>query len=91
MTLTKSNLTEIIEDVIKGDKSLSKRVDLYAFKELYFNKIMKRLKNDNGGYTFSHDKYQESINLYFYYTQEKNIYHILALALIERKLFDKEG
>lgn len=87
MTITKKNLNDLIEEVIKKDKVLSNKVDLYSFKNLYFNKIVKKFKNDNG-YTFNRDKYQSAINLYFYYTQEKNIYHILALAMIERKLFE---
>lgn len=87
MTVTKKYLNDLIEEVIKKDKALSNKVDLYSFKNLYFNKIIKKFKNDNG-YTFNRDKYQTAINLYFYYTQEKNIYHILALAIIERKLFD---
>lgn len=87
MTVTKKYLNDLIEGVIKQDKALSNKVDLYSFKNLYFNKIIKKFKTDNG-YTFNRDKYQTAINLYFYYTQEKNIYHILALAIIERKLFD---
>ena len=88
MTCSKRYLNNIIKEVITEDKTLSNKIDLYTFKYLYFNKIVKRLKNDSGQYQFTRDKYQESINLYFYYTQEKNIYHILALALIERKLFE---
>lgn len=88
MTCNKKYLNELIEEVIDNDKVLSNKIDKYSFKNLYFNKIVKRLRNESGQYVLSRDKYQESVNLYFYYTQEKNIYHILALAMIERKLFE---
>ena len=88
MTCNKKYLNELIEEVINNDKVLSNKIDKYSFKNLYFNKIVKRLRNESGQYVLSRDKYQESVNLYFYYTQEKNIYHILALAMIERKLFE---
>lgn len=88
MMCNKKYLNELIEEVIDNDKVLSNKIDKYSFKNLYFNKIVKRLKNESGQYVLNRDKYQESVNLYFYYTQEKNIYHILALAMIERKLFE---
>ena len=87
MTVTKKYLNELIDEVIKNDKVLSNKIDLYSFKHIYFNKIIKRLKSSNG-YELNRDKYQESVNIYFYYSQEKNIYNILALAMIERKLFE---
>lgn len=90
MTVTKKYLNELIDKVVHEDKVLSKKIDLYSFKNLYFTKIVKRLRNENGSYTFDRDKYQTAINLYFYYTQEKNIYHILALANIERNLFEND-
>lgn len=87
MTVTKKYLNEIIEEVINSDATLSSKVDIYSFKHTYFNKIIKRLKDGNN-YKLNRDKYQESVNIYFYYSQEKNIYNILALAMIERKLFE---
>ena len=85
--LRKKEIRALIEEVFEKDKSLSK-LNKDEFIELYFDKIIKRLKKPSGIYEFTRDDYQTSIRLYFYYSQEKNIYNILALAQIESRLFD---
>lgn len=86
LKLRKKDFVNIIDKVFEDD-NLSKHLDKKEFTKTYFG-IIKRLK-DNSIYQFTRDKYQTSIRLYFYYSQEKNIYVILALALIERVLFDE--
>ena len=87
LKLRKKDFLNIIDKVFE-DENLSKHLDKKEFITTYFNHIIKRLKSD-GVYKFTRDKYQTSIRLYFYYSQEKNIYVILALALIERVLYDE--
>ena len=89
LKLRKKDFLTIIDEVFE-DENLSKHLDKSEFKKTYFNHIVKRLKYDNL-YKFTRDKYQTSIRLYFYYSQEKNIYFILALALIEKRLFDERS
>lgn len=86
LKLRKKDFVNVIDKVF-DDENLSKHLDKREFTNTYFG-IIKRLK-DNGAYKFTREKYQTSIRLYFYYSQEKNIYVILALALIERVLFDE--
>lgn len=88
LKLRKKDLLSIIDEVFEKE-NLSKHLDKKDFTKTYFG-IIKRLK-DNGVYKFSREKYQTSIRLYFYYSQEKSIYVILALALIERVLFDERS
>ena len=85
--LKKKDLERIIDIVFDKDEILTKYADKDTFKNLYFNKVVKRLKSDSV-YKFTRDQYQTSIRLYFYYSQEKNIYNILALAKIEEVLFN---
>lgn len=85
--LTKNDFSKLIDTVFE-DETLSKFIDKESFKDLYFNKIIKRLK-DGYKYKFTREQYQTSIRLYFYYSQEKNIYNILALAKIEEVIFDE--
>ena len=89
MTCSKRQLERVIDEVVYNDKLLTKTIDVFSFKDIYFNKVIKRLKNDSGKYQFTRDEYQTSVSLYFYKTQEKNIYNILTLCMIERKLFDR--
>ena len=83
----KKELKAIIDDIFKSDKSL-KKLDKNEFENLYFDHVIKRLKKPSGIYEFTRDDYQTSVRLYFYYSQEKNIYNILALASVESRLFD---
>ena len=85
--MKKQDIERVIDIVFKDD-ILSKYADKDTFKNLYFNKIIKRLK-DGSIYKFDKEQYQTSIRLYFYYSQEKNIYNILALAKIEEVLFSE--
>lgn len=89
MTCSKRQLERVIDEVVYNDKLLTKAIDVFSFKDIYFNKVIKRLKNDSGKYQFTRDEYQTSVSLYFYKTQEKNIFNILTLCMIERKLFDR--
>lgn len=88
LKLRKKDFINIIDKVFE-DESLSKHLDKEEFKTLYFKHIVKRLKDDYM-YKFTREQYQTSIRLYFYYSQEKNIYVILALALLEKRLFDEK-
>lgn len=83
----KKELKAIIDEVFNKDKTLLK-LDKTEFENLYFDHVIKRLKKPSGIYEFTRDDYQTSIRLYFYYSQEKNIYNILALASVESRLFD---
>lgn len=85
--MKKQDIERVIDIVFKDD-ILSKYADKDTFKNLYFNKVIKRLK-DGCVYKFTREQYQTSIRLYFYYSQEKNIYNILALAKIEEVLFSE--
>ena len=78
---------EMIIDIVYEDEILSKYGNKDTFKQLYFDKVVKRLKDDTV-YKFTKEQYQTSIRLYFYYSQEKDIYNILALAKIEEVLFN---
>ena len=86
--LRKKDILKIIQEVFDSDEQIKKQVDFDAFTKLYFNQIIKRLKDVNGIYKFTREKYQTAIRVYFYYSQEKNIYNILLLAMIEKRLFD---
>lgn len=85
--LRKKELKAIIDEVFSSDTSL-KKLDKNEFENLYFDHVIKRLKKPSGIYEFTRDDYQTSVRLYFYYSQEKNIYNILALASVESRLFD---
>lgn len=85
--MKKQDIERVIDIVFKDD-TLLKYGDKDTFKNLYFNKVIKRLK-DGSVYKFNREQYQTSIRLYFYYSQEKNIYNILALAKIEEVLFSE--
>lgn len=85
--MKKQDIERVI-DIVFSDDILSKYGDKDTFKNLYFNKVIKRLK-DGSVYKFDREQYQTSIRLYFYYSQEKNIYNILALAKIEEVLFSE--
>ena len=92
MNLNKKEFNAIIEEVYNRDKTIKENIDLGAFKDIYFNKIVKRLKDvSSGRYKFNREKYQTSVRLYFYYSQEKNIYFILMLAMLESRLFDERS
>jgi len=84
--LKKKDFERII-DIVYEDEILSKYGNKDTFKQLYFDKVVKRLKDDTV-YKFTKEQYQTSIRLYFYYSQEKDIYNILALAKIEEVLFN---
>ncbi len=86
--LKKKDFERII-DIVYEDEILSKYGNKDTFKQLYFDKVVKRLKEDYI-YKFTREQYQTSIRLYFYYSQEKNIYNILALAKIEEVLFNEK-
>ena len=85
--LRKKELKAIIDEVFKAEAPL-KKLDKNEFENLYFDHVIKRLKKPSGIYEFTRDDYQTSVRLYFYYSQEKNIYNILALASVESRLFD---
>ena len=87
--MKKQDIERIIDTVFDKDEILTKYGDKESFKNLYYNKVIKRLK-DGYIYRFTREQYQTSIRLYFYYSQEKNIYNILALAKIEEVLFNEK-
>ena len=84
--LKKKDFERII-DIVYKDEILAKYGNKDTFKQVYFDKVVKRLK-DGPVYKFNKEQYQTSIRLYFYYSQEKDIYNILALAKIEEVLFN---
>lgn len=90
MILRKNEISDLIDDIIKHDDLLNEKVDIDSFKKLYFDDVIKRLRKPSGYYKFDKKDYQTAINLYFYYSQEKNIYNILILAMLEKRLFDDE-
>lgn len=90
MILRKNEFNKLIDDIVNDDDLLSEKVDIDKFKQLYFNDVIKRLRKPSGYYKFNKKDYQTAINLYFYYSQEKNIYNILILAMIESRLFKNE-
>lgn len=87
-TYTKKQLDEIIDNIFEKEKNLNK-LNKDDFKNTYYSKIINKLKTSSSRYLFTREEYQTRIRLYFYYSQEKNIYVILVLALIERRLFDE--
>ena len=88
--LTKKEFLKIIEEVYERDQTIKNKIDLNKFESLYFDKIVKRLKDTSTSkYKFDRSQYQTSIRLYFYYSQEKDIYNILLLAMLESRLFDE--
>lgn len=89
--LRKKDILKIIQEVFDSDEQIKKHVDFDSFTKLYFNQIIKRLKDVNSIYKFTREKYQTAIRVYFYYSQEKNIYNILLLAMIEKRLFDERS
>ena len=90
MILRKNEFNNIIDDIIDHDDLLQEKMDVNAFKNTYFKEVIGRLRKPSGYYKFNKKDYQTAINLYFYYSQEKNIYNILLLANIEKRLFDDE-
>ena len=89
--MIRKDFIEIIEDVFNSDDHINKKLDIEEFKNIYFNKVIKRLKQPNGKYRFTREEYQTSIRLYLYYSDEKNIYNLLVLAMIEKRLFDERN
>ena len=89
--MIRKDFIEIIEDVFNSDDHINKKLDIEEFKNIYFNKVIKRLKQPNGKYKFTREEYQTSIRLYLYYSDEKNIYNLLVLAMIEKRLFDERN
>ena len=90
MQYTKKYLNNIIQGVFDSDKKVNEKINIEEFKQLYFSKVIKRLKQPSGKYKFNRDEYQTSIRLYLYYNNETNIYNLLALAMIENKIFNNE-
>lgn len=86
LKLRRKDFIDVIDNVFENESNLNNHLDKKEFIKTYFT-IIKRLK-ENSIYKFTREQYQTSIRLYFYYSQEKSIYFILALALIERGLFD---
>lgn len=89
--MIRKDFIEIIEDVFNSDDHINNKLDIEEFKNIYFNKVIKRLKQPNGKYKFTREEYQTSIRLYLYYSDEKNIYNLLVLAMIEKRLFDERN
>ena len=89
LTYTKRQLLDVIDDVFRKEKTLKAKLDKEEFKTIYFDKILNRLKISRFRYSFTRGEYQTRVRLYFYYSQEKNIYIILALAMMEARLFDE--
>ena len=89
--MIRKDFIEIIENVFNSDDHINNKLDIEEFKNIYFNKVIKRLKQPNGKYKFTREEYQTSIRLYLYYSDEKNIYNLLVLAMIEKRLFDERN
>ena len=89
LTYTKRELLDVIDDVFRKEKTLKAKLNKEEFKAIYFDKILNRLKISRFRYSFDRREYQTRVRLYFYYSQEKNIYIILALAMMEARLFDE--
>ena len=89
MQYTKKDLTKIIQGVFDSDKKIREMVEYDDFISLYFDHVIKRLKQPSGKYKFNREEYQTSIRLYLYYKNETNIFNLLALAMIESRLFDE--
>lgn len=89
--LRRKDFINIIKEVFDGDDRLCEVLDIDEFIKTYMNHIVKRLKGPDSIYKFTREKYQTSVRLYFYYSQEKNIFNILALAMIEKRLFDERS
>ena len=90
MVKLKKDLNEIIDYVFtkrKGEIDLNKYLDKEDFRNKYF-KIIKRLKAPSGYYKISRPEYQKCMNIWLYKSREDNIYCLLALAMIDTKLFD---
>ena len=88
-TKIRKDFINVIQEVFDSDEHISSKLNIDEFTKTYLNKIVKRLKQPNGKYKFTREEYQTSVRLYFYYSQEKNIYNILALAMIESRLFNE--
>ena len=88
-TKLRKDFINVIQEVFDSDDHISSKLNIDEFTKIYLDKIVKRLKQPNGKYKFTREEYQTSVRLYFYYSQEKNIYNILALAMIESRLFDE--
>ena len=90
MNYSKKDLINVIQGVFDKDTKIREKLDFDTFVNLYFDKIVKRLKQQNGKYKFNREEYQTSVRLYLYYSDEKNIYNLLALAMVESRLFDEK-
>lgn len=90
MVKRKKELDEVIDFVFEkreNEIDLNKFIDKEEFKSKYY-RIIKRLKAPSGYYKLNREEYQKCMNIWLYRSREDNIYCLLALAMIDTKLFD---
>lgn len=90
MVKLKKDLDVIIDDVFKvkhGKIDLNDFLDKEEFRKKYY-KIIKHMKKPSGYYKMDRIEYQKCMNIWLYRSRENNIYCLLALAMIDTKLFD---